>query len=185
MESKVSHMRTRTPSWKWIFSVAALSVLGLVGNSSPAQANTVIHDHFTETFEETATNICAFPVNIIGHVSASVEAFKDDQGRILKVNLHFDNTISFSANGNTVIDRQRYNEFDLGFDVNVQPGFIAPTTVVYTGRLDQMSLPGGGGKAVLVTAGRTVYDVATGTVIFQAGRVSTSGDTAAQCAALS
>jgi hypothetical protein len=175
-------MGTHRHSWKRIFSIAALSMLGLVGTSSPAQANTVIHDQFTETFEETVTDICSFPVNITGQISAFVEAFKDDQGRILKVNLHFDNTISFSANGNTVIDRQRYNEFDLGFDVSVQPGFIAPTTIVYTGLTAQMNLPGG---PVLVEAGRTVEDVATGTVIFQAGRVSTSGDAAAQCAALS
>jgi hypothetical protein len=130
-----------------------------------------------------ASDICSFPVHLTGQVSASTTAFRDAQGRLLKVHLHFDNTFTLTANGKTVTERNRYNEFDIGFDVTVQPEVVVPTRIVQTGLSSKSSLPGGG--VVLVEAGRIVLDAATDTVVFQAGNPRTSGEVAALCNALS
>ena len=156
---------------------AALTALVALTCAPSAQALTVEHEEFTFPVEETIDDICAFPIAVSGTTSVRVSAFRDDEGNLVKVILHFSSTLTMSANGKTVSGGERNNEFDVDFD----PEGGAPATVVEIG-VSSLRLPGGG---AIVQAGRIVMDVPTGSVVFEKGNLFTEGDASALCEALS
>jgi hypothetical protein len=158
--------------------VALVSVLAVIGWAPAAQARTIVHQTFSFPVNDVIGDECPFPIQRSGQVSGHVEAFYDDAGNFIKVILHFSNTFTFSANGSSLSESDHYNEFDVGFD-----GGGAPSTEILAGLITHIRLPHGG--TVVLEAGRIVFDVATDTMVFQAGNDVTSGEEAAFCAALS
>jgi hypothetical protein len=155
-----------------------LSVLLALTGVQSAQALTVVHDEAIFPIEETIEDACAFPVAVSGTTSVRVTAFRDEEGRFVKVILHFSSTVTFSANGKTISAREHINEFDIDFD----PSGGAPSTIVRTGVFPISHLPGGG---TIVLAGRVVEDVTTHSIVFEKGNLETEGDVSAFCEALS
>jgi len=158
--------------------LVVLSVLVALTGAQSAQALTVEHVEGTFPVEETMEGVCAFPVAVSGTTSFRVTAFRDEEGRFVKVILHFSSTLTFSANGQTISAKERINQFDLDFD----PSGGAPSTTVRTGVFPISHLPGGG---TIVQAGRIVEDLTTGSIVFERGNLDTEGDVSAFCAALS
>jgi hypothetical protein len=159
--------------------VALVSVLAVVGWAPAAQARTVVHDSFSFPVDEVFEDACPFPVHFSGQVSGQVEAFYDDAGNLIKVILHFSNTFTLSANGSSLPGSTHNNQFDVEFD----SAGGAPSQVIETGLFARLRLPDGG--TVSVEAGRIVTDVATDTIVFQAGNFDNPRYAAAVCAALS
>ena len=172
-------MRTPRRFGRLLPVVALVSVLAVIGWAPAAQASTVVHDSFSFPVDEVIDDLCPFPIQLSGQVSGQVEAFLDDVGNFTKVILHFSNTFTLSANGSSLSGSAHYNEFDIEFDSSGG----APSQVIETGLFARLRLPNGG--TVSVEAGRIVTDVATDSVVFRAGNLGTSEDTAAICAALS
>jgi hypothetical protein len=138
-----------------------------------------VHDSFSFPVDEVIGDLCPFPIQLSGQVSAEVEAFFDDAGHFTKVILHFSNSFTLSANDSSLSGSAHYNEFDVEFD----SAGGAPSTIITVGLIARLRLPHGG--TVSVEAGRIIEDVATDSVVFRAGNLGTSEDTAAICAALS
>jgi hypothetical protein len=160
--------------------VLLAGLLVLAGTAAPAAARTVEHVPFSFPIEETVGDLCNFPVQLHGESSGHVEAFRSDTGGFVKVILHFHNDFTLSANGKSLTERDRFNEFDVNFN-----GGGAPTQVITSGLFVHIRLPSGG---VVIAAGRVVVDVVTDTVLFEAGNQPlpfSSRDQAALCAALS
>jgi hypothetical protein len=160
-----------------------LGVLGVAATAAPAEALTVNHVRESRPIDETipAGDICSFAIHVTGVESVHVEDFRDDEGHFVKVNLHFTNTVTVTGigtNGQSLTQTTHFNEFDVGFN-----GGGAPSQVITTGLFEHVRLPGG--RVIVVSAGRVVFDVTTDTVTFEAGNLITSGENAALCAALS
>jgi hypothetical protein len=155
-------------------------VLGVGATAAPAQALTVNHVRASNPIDETipAGDICSFAIHVTGVESVRVEDFRDDEGHFVKVNLHFTNTVTISANGQSLTQTTRFNEFDVGFN-----GGGAPTQVITAGLFEHIRLPDG--RVIVIAAGRVVFDVTTDMVTFEAGNLISRGENAALCAALS
>jgi hypothetical protein len=158
--------------------IVLLTLLAAAVTAAPAAARTVEHEPFSFPIEDTIDDLCAFPVQLSGQSSGHVQVFRDDAGNFVKVILHFSNTFTLSANGRSVTGKEHYNEFDVGFD-----GGGAPSQVITAGLFTHIRLPDQ--RTVVVEAGRVVEDVATHSLVFEAGTPFTTGDIAALCAALS
>src|SRR5690349_9084649 len=89
--------------------------------------------------------------------AANVQDFRDDG--LVRVALHFANTFTLSADGTALTERDRYNEFDLGF---AQTGGGAPARIVTVGNLTHIRVPSG--RTLTVEAGRITEDLTTGEV---------------------
>jgi hypothetical protein len=109
-------MRTPRRFGRLLPVVALVSVLAMVGWAPAAQARTVVHDSFSFPVDEVIDDLCPFPIQLSGQVSAKVQAFLDDAGNFTKVILHFSNTFTLSANGSSLSGSAHYNEFDVKFD---------------------------------------------------------------------
>jgi len=155
-----------------------LSVLLALTGTQSAQALTVEHDEAIFPIVDTIEGSCAFTVVVSGTSSVRVTAFRDEEGDLIKVILHFFNTVTFSANEKAISAKERINEFDVDFD----PSGGAPSTIVTTGVFPIAHLPGGG---TIVQAGRIVEDLTTGSIVFEKGNLETEGDVSAFCEALS
>jgi hypothetical protein len=155
-------------------------VLGAGATATPAEALTVNHVRTSFTLDETieADSLCAFDVELTGVSSVHVEDFRDAKGDFVKVIFHFSNTVTLSANGQSLTQTARYNQFDVGFD-----GGGAPSQIITAGLFFHVRLPNHQG--VVIEAGRNIYDLNAEEGVFQAGNIFTSGDNAALCAALS
>jgi hypothetical protein len=171
-------MRTPRRFGRLLPVVVLVSVLAVIGWAPAAQARTVVHQTFSFPVDDVIGNVCPFPIQLSGQVSGQVEEFYDDAGNLIKVILHFSNTFTLSANGSSLSESDHVNEFDVGFD-----GGGAPSTIIIAGLITHIRLPHGG--TVVLEAGRIVVDVATNTVVFEAGSELSSGEVAALCAALS
>ena len=157
--------------------VALVSVLAVVGWAPAAQARTVVHDSFSFAVDEVFEDACPFPVHFSEQVSGQVEEFYDDGGNLIKVIVHFSNTFTLSANGNSLSGSTHNNQFAVEFDSS------GGAQVIETGLFARLRLPNGG--TIGVEAGRIVTDVATHTIVFQAGNFDNPRSAAAVCAALS
>jgi hypothetical protein len=82
--------------------VAALAFVG----ATPAHAQSVERAEFSFVIDETITDLCAFPIQLTGVSSGHVQAFRSDAGEFVRVNLHYRNDFTLSANGQ-VADRER------------------------------------------------------------------------------
>ena len=159
--------------------VALVSVLAMVGWAPAAQAATVVHDSFSFSDDEVFEDACPFPVHFSEQVSGQVQEFYDDAGNLIKVIVHFSNTFTLSANGNSLSGSTHKNLFAVEFDSSEG----APSQVIETGLFARVRLPNGG--TIGVEAGRIVTDFATDTIVFQAGNFDNPRSAAAVCAALS
>ena len=153
--------------------VAALAFAG----AAPAHAQSVEHAYFSDPINDTVTDLCAFPVQITGVSSGHVQAFRNDAGGFIRVTLHYSVKLTLSANGKTLTERDKYNQFDVDFE-----GGGAPNHVIHTGLLVHIKgLPG----VNVIQSGRIIDDVVTNTVVFEKGNVWTVEKQEALCAALS
>ena len=156
-----------------------VGVLGAGAAVTPAEALAV--EHVRDSFPlgpETIDDLCEFPVLLTGVSSVHIEAFRDAEGHFVKVIFHNSNTITLSANGQSLTQTERSNQFDVGFN-----GGGAPTQNIRTGLFLKIRLPNH--QAVVIEAGRNIFDFNAGEVVFEAGNFLTSGDRAALCVALS
>ena len=163
---------------KFAAPVLLASALAFAGTAVPAHAQTVNHFRFSEPVVDTITDLCAFPVQLNGVSSVHIEEFLNNDGVRVKVFFHFNNEFTLSANGKSLTERDRYNQFD----VNFFEGGGFPQQVVAAGLFLHIKVPGG--RAV-IAAGRVIDDIVTGEVVFEKGNPVTSGDVEALCAALS
>jgi hypothetical protein len=154
--------------------VAALAFAGAM----PANAQSVEHAEFSDPFNDTITDLCAFPIQFTGVSSGHVQAFRDDAGLFTKVILHYAVNFTLSANGISLTESDKYNEFDVDFQ-----GAQFPHEVIHTGLLVHIKAPNG--SVVVIQSGRIIEDVVNGTVIFEKGNPFTVQDNEALCAALS
>jgi hypothetical protein len=161
-------------------SALFFGVLGAGATAIPAEALVVEHVRGSRPIDETipAGDVCSFAIDVTGAESFHVEAFRDDEGHFVKVNLHFASTVTLSANGQSLTQTTHVNQFDVGFN-----GGGAPSQEIRAGLFAQIRLPGG--RVIAIETGRVVFDVTTDSVTFEAGNPITSGDQAALCAALS
>ena len=153
--------------------VAALAFAGAM----PAHAQSVEHAEFSDVIDETITDLCAFPIQLTGVSSGHVQAFRDDAGEFIRVTLHYSVNLTLTANGKSLTERDRYNQFDVDFQ-----GVNFPHHVIHTGLLVHIKLPNG---AAVIQAGRIIDDVVNGTVVFEKGNPFTVQENEALCAALS
>lgn len=117
-------------------------------------------------------DVCPFPVTVDAVGSGHGTAISDKSGNLVRIQEHVVETDTYSANGKTLVGTARFNakaEFKGG----------VPTSIVLTGRITTMPLPGGGtfrssGWADVDPAGEWVMTVDRGL----------SGNLDAFCAAL-
>src|SRR5690349_4499822 len=161
------------------FATACTIVIASVLLGAPAaHAQTVRHLRFDFPVQDTVTDLCPFPIELSGVTSGTVQDFRDDEGRFVRVTLHFTNTFTLSGKGTVLAERDRYNELDLDF---AETGGGAPSRIVTVGNLTHVRLPSG--RTVTVEAGRVTEDLGTGQLSTTGHFTVSQGDTAAFCAA--
>lgn len=154
------------------------AIAGLAFAALPAEAQTTRHIPFSFAVQDTITDWCPFPIEVSGTSSGHVLDVRDDAGNIVRVVIHYRNSFTLTANGTTLVERDRFVERDLDF---ASTGGGAPGLVIATGLITNIRVPHG--RSVVVEAGRITDNLVTGEVTLR-GRFSVSeGDTAALCAA--
>ena len=116
-------------------------------------------------------DLCNFPISITD--SRTVTTITFDNGDVQR---HVRVDATLSANGKTVSEND---------SINVYIDADSPTVRTIIGAFTRISVPGAG--ILVLEAGRIVFDVATGTILFDAGPhdFTFDGDIAALCGYLS
>jgi hypothetical protein len=111
-------------------------------------------------------DLCSFPVTLTDVRTVRTITFANGD---VQRHVRLDNTLS--ANGKTVTNDS--------IQVFVDAGLPSVRTII--GTFTRISVPGGG--VLVLEAGRIVFDVATGAILFEAGphEFTFHGDTAALC----
>ena len=149
--------------------ITAIATLALAGAAlADAPTKTTVSSG-PETF--VVPDLCSFPITITDTRTVTTITFeKSDVQRHVRV----DATVS--ANGKSVSENDSINVF---IDAD------SPTVRTIIGAFTRISVPGAG--ILVLEAGRIVFDVATGAILFEAGphEFTFHGDTAALCGHLS
>ncbi|HEU5206694.1 MAG TPA: hypothetical protein VFT94_03700 [Gaiellaceae bacterium] len=116
-------------------------------------------------------DLCSFPISITD--SRTVTTITFDNGDVQR---HVRVDATLSANGKTVSEND---------SINVYIDADSPTVRTIIGAFTRISVPGAG--ILVLEAGRIVFDVATGAMLFEAGQhdFTFDGEIAALCGFLS
>ncbi len=156
---------------KW-FLALALIVLPLAV-AAPALAVTPTTEVFTiVNFTYVNTSLCGFPVTFTENGTFKVTTYYDSAGNPVK---------------SILTNQSRYTETATAYGKTLLGNYPAPSitsfpsgTAVLLGLRINYTVPGAG--AVLLDAGRVVFDLVTGAVVFEAGQHQRlDGDAEAFC----
>jgi len=156
-----------------LLTVVGLGVLGLAPTAGAAPPT---HTPFDITFTETVTDICPFPVHILGHVTGRDTSFPDQNGNEVKFIDHVVEQDVFSAHGVSI------RTFPYHYNVRGLENAAGDLLHVWTtGTVVRMRLPDG---TLFNSAGR--FDaLQRDDAFFIVPITGHSGNVAAFCAALS
>lgn len=142
--------------WSWIgaFTVTLTLVIATsTAAAPPSQEDFTFDDQFVDD------GLCGFPLNFSFVGGGTATTFFDEEGNPTRVQIHVsqDATITNPTNQKTLSGHETVNVRE-----DVEEG-----TVTFTGLGIHQNVPGHG--AVLLEAGRLVFDFESGTVTFMAG----------------
>ena len=146
--------------------LAPLALAGTALATAPTKATV---SSGPETF--VVPDLCSFPITITDTRTVTTITFENGD-----VQRHVRVDATLSANGKTVSENDSINVF-------VDAGSPSVRTII--GAFTRISVPGAG--ILVFEAGRIVFDLTTGTILFEAGphAFTFHGDTASLCGYLS
>jgi len=164
MRRKENHMRRLA-----LLLTVALAPLALAGVALADAPTKATVSSGPETF--VVPDLCSFPITITDTRTVTTISFENGD---VQRHVRIDSTLS--ANGKTVSEND---------SINVYIDASAPSVRTIVGAFTRISVPGAG--ILVLEAGRIVFDLATGAILFEAGshELTFHGDTAALCAYLS
>ena len=144
---------SRLRMWKsaWVLRAAGLSTIAVaLAVSAPAAASAAVPVHGTFSSHEVYVDpdVCApegFPVNVVQDETDTFTVFFDKSGAVTSVSVHVDYRAVISANGHTIVERDKW------MDV-----FYSDGTAHMVG--DSVHIQGPGGGLVQHDAGQIVFN---------------------------
>jgi hypothetical protein len=156
-----------------VFLVAVGAVIFAL--SAVADRPTVIPFEFT--FSIVVTDVCAFPINVVGTLSGTETDYVDESGALTRISFHDVEQDTYTANGKTLVG--------IPFTFNEQVLFDSNGNVTHhyaSGLVETIPLPDG---SLFISAGRLDFTQHPGGQFILSPDMGHTGDLAAFCAALS